>query len=395
MIEDYLIDQNGKQQKTYAPVSFGSRLFTSTQLKFSVYYKEFLALYFSLEHFAHFIWGATKPVLVLTDNLSLTQFFQSKSIHPSLWNCLDRVLSFNILLAHIPGKANAAADFLSRMQTDPSLSLQIKLTDRVPVKEIEIETAAKSPDVSLSNIESIQNFPDNTTELVDAQFLEQLRKHGLYDHFLANQPKDDPADSITGLFSLTQVPQVNLLENNDFEDVINDLPDRSQSLDLAQEQRKDEVISEVISWLARGSPDQSPNLPFALRKYKKQFNRLILEHDVLYRLFYDDCGKVQNKQFCVPKHLWRDVVFRLHNSKTAGHFGIGKTVAEFRKRFYFPNFTEFLLSSIKNCLTCLQLKRSPSKYLKPPLQPLSSLTSYLGETLQIDIVGPLQSPHYH
>ena len=38
MIEDYLIDQKGKTKKTYAPVSFGSRLFTTTQLKFSVYY---------------------------------------------------------------------------------------------------------------------------------------------------------------------------------------------------------------------------------------------------------------------------------------------------------------------------------------------------------------------
>ena len=142
MIEDYLQDQNGKEKKTYALVSFSSRLFTATQLKFSVYYKEFLALYFALEHFSHFIWGATIRVLIFTDNRSLTQFFQPKTIHPSLWNCLDRVLSFIILLAHIPGKANSAADFLSRMQTDPRLSIQIKLTDNVPIREIEIETAA-------------------------------------------------------------------------------------------------------------------------------------------------------------------------------------------------------------------------------------------------------------
>ena len=96
-----------------------------------------------MDHFAHFLWGASKPILVLTDNRSLTQFFQSKSIHPSLRNCLDHVLSFNILIAHIPGKANSAADFLSRMQTDPSLCLSIKLTDRVPIREIEVETEAK------------------------------------------------------------------------------------------------------------------------------------------------------------------------------------------------------------------------------------------------------------
>ena len=148
MIEDYLIDQKGQTKKIYAPVSFGLRLFTTTKLKFSVYYKKFLALYFALDHFAHFIWGATKLVLLSTDNRSLTKSFQSKSIHPSLWNCLDRVLNFNILLAHIPGKANSAADFLSRMQTDPKLTLPIKLTDRLPVREIEIETQAKARNVS-------------------------------------------------------------------------------------------------------------------------------------------------------------------------------------------------------------------------------------------------------
>ena len=73
-------------------------------------------------------------------------------------------------------------------------------------------------------------------------------------------------------------------------------------------------------------------------------------------------------------------------------FGIAKTVEEFRKRFFFPNFTEFFISSIKTCLTCLQLKRVPSKFLRTPLQPVSSLNSYHGETLQIDLVGPLKSP---
>ena len=55
MIEDYLIDQKCKTKRIYAPVSFGSRLFTTTQLEFSVYYKEFLALFFALDHFALYL----------------------------------------------------------------------------------------------------------------------------------------------------------------------------------------------------------------------------------------------------------------------------------------------------------------------------------------------------
>ena len=146
MIEVYLIDHKGKTNKTYALVSFGSRLFIATQLKFSVYFKEFLALCFALEHFAHFIWGAIKPVLVLTDNRSLTQFFQSKSNHFSYGNAWT-VLSFDFQLEHIPRKAHSAADFLSRMQTDPNLTLHLKLTDHVPIREIEIEKETKAPNV--------------------------------------------------------------------------------------------------------------------------------------------------------------------------------------------------------------------------------------------------------
>ena len=74
--------------------------------------------------------------------------------------------------------------------------------------------------------------------------------------------------------------------------------------------------------------------------------------------------------------------------------GIDKTVEEFRKRFYFPNFTEYLTSTIQNCLQCLQLKRVPSKNLKTSLQSLSSLKCDPDEMLQVDLVGPLQSPLY-
>ena len=273
------------------------------------------------------------------------------------------------------------------MQTNPNLTLQIKLTDHVPVREIEIETEAKAPSVFLSNISEVAPFSEEPQPAVNEQFITQLKAHGLYDQFIAKQHSDDPDIQITGFFYLSSFRQVNLIETNDFEDILNDLP-----LDLVQKQQNDEVIREVVSWKNRGKFDESPNLRLALRKYRKQFNRLVVEKDILYRLFYDDCGKVKYKQFCVPKTLWREVVFRLHKSKTGGHFGVAKTVEEFRKGFYFPNFTEFFISSIKNCLTCLQLKRISSKFSKTPLQPVSSLNSYPGETLQIDLVGPLKSP---
>ena len=173
MVEDYLDENNKKETKKYAPVSFGSQVFTIPQLKYSIYYKKFLALYFALEHFAHFIWESTHPVVVLTDNRSLTKFFQSKTIPPSLWNCLDRVLSFNLVIAHIPGKANYAADFLSRVEADRTSTVSLKLNEKIPVRDFEINTEAKIPNAELNSIECVDEFFESKTE--NEAFINQLK----------------------------------------------------------------------------------------------------------------------------------------------------------------------------------------------------------------------------
>ena len=99
---------------------------------------------------------------------------------------MDRVLSSNILLTHITGKPNSAPDFLSRMQTDPNLTLQMKLTDHVPLREIEMETEAEALNVSLSYISEVAPFSEEIQSAVDEQFINQLKAHGLYDQFLKN-----------------------------------------------------------------------------------------------------------------------------------------------------------------------------------------------------------------
>ena len=274
--------------------------------------------------------------------------------------------------------------------------MSIKLTDRVPIREIEIETEAKAPDVALSNIATLRPFPENPYGPGDETFLNQLRVCGLYEQFLQKNSEQMNSDlHINGLWSLITADHMNSIESEEFRDILDDLPNRTAPLNLEREQCNDETIREVIAWKNRGYPDNSSNLPTVLRKYRKQFARLIVEDNILYRLFYHDCGRIKHKQYCVPKALWREVLFRLHSSRRVGHLGIQKIIADFRKRFYFPNFTEFFISTIQNCLQCLQLKRVPSKKLKTPLQALSSLKSYPGEMLQIDLVGPLKSPLYH
>ena len=138
MIED---DPNQKLQsrrKTYAPIAFGSKTFNPTQLKMSIFAKEFLAIYFAFSEFGHLMWGSVFPVIVFTDNRSVTRFFQTKMIPPQLWNACDYVLQYNFVIAHVAGAMNTAADFLSRAETNPTEKLERNIRNDVTTLAIEV-----------------------------------------------------------------------------------------------------------------------------------------------------------------------------------------------------------------------------------------------------------------
>ena len=107
-------------RKTYAPIACGSKTHSPSHIEKSIYAKELPAIYMAFKEFGHILWGATRPVVIMTDSKSVTRFFQTKMIPPPLWNSCDFVLQFNFTIAHIPGRTNIAADFLSHLQMDPN-----------------------------------------------------------------------------------------------------------------------------------------------------------------------------------------------------------------------------------------------------------------------------------
>ena len=70
------------KKKTFAPVAFGSKVFSPAQLKMSIYCKEFQAIHHAFLEYSHILWETTLPTLVMTDNRSVTRFFQTKAIPP-------------------------------------------------------------------------------------------------------------------------------------------------------------------------------------------------------------------------------------------------------------------------------------------------------------------------
>ena len=84
MTEDDPNQEFTSVKKSYAPIAYGSKTFTPSQLKMLIYAKEFLAIYYAFKEFGHFFSGTPQPVIILTDNISVTRFFQTKIIPPPL-----------------------------------------------------------------------------------------------------------------------------------------------------------------------------------------------------------------------------------------------------------------------------------------------------------------------
>ena len=125
-------------RKAYAAIAHGSKAYTPPQIQMSINAKEFLALYLAFKEFGQVFWGATKPVIIMTDSKAVTTSFQTKMIPPPLWNAIDFVLQFSFTIAYIPGKMSTAADYFSDLEMDPNEKTTLKIREDIPTKSMEV-----------------------------------------------------------------------------------------------------------------------------------------------------------------------------------------------------------------------------------------------------------------
>ena len=184
MIEDYSDQKIQSKRKTYAPVAFGSKIFSLAQIKMSIYSKEFLAIYMAFLEFAHILWEARKPTIVLTDNKSVTRFFQKKAIPPALWNACEYVLQFQPKIAHFAGSVNNAADFLSRLDLIVTEKIRLKIKEDIQTTHIEVITA--SSDVA-DEEQFFFTHADNSNELEEQTLQRKEQSRQILKQWAANE----------------------------------------------------------------------------------------------------------------------------------------------------------------------------------------------------------------
>lgn len=93
-------------------IAYASRVLSMAESKYSVTHLEALAVVWALKHFKDIVFGY--EITVYTDHTAVTSLFQTKNLTGRLARWFITIQQFNPTLKYLPGRANSAADALSR-----------------------------------------------------------------------------------------------------------------------------------------------------------------------------------------------------------------------------------------------------------------------------------------
>ena len=366
LIEDDPLEKYTSTRKAFAPVAYGSKTFSPTQLKMSIYAKEFLAIFFAFKEFGHIFWGTPKPVIILTDNKSVTRFFQTKIIPPTLWNACDYVIQFNFTIAHIPGKNNTAADYLSRLEISPKEKLILRIREDIPTTPIElhVQSAGVSEEEQIFYTED-----DDETEEQILQRKQQARDNPI--HQLPDISFEKFTTHISDYHKMSTIQKLSYTNSIAVE----------QHNDIILQQLRLKILKEIYSETILIQDNR-------YQHYCRQMDRLSVIDEIITRQYFDETGSVKYNQVLLPKHLVSELLESLHG-KTSKHPGISKMLIEIRQKYYYPGIAKIIKKWVQACATCIKHKRIPNSTITPELLNLPEWDLGPEDAMQIDLLPNL------
>lgn len=132
----------------WQPLAFFSKKLNKSQVKYSAYDRELLAIYESIKHFRFMVEG--RHFVVYTDHKPLTFAFNQKErqCSPRQFNHLDFISQFTTEIKYIEGKNNVTADFMSRVEA-VSKPPDFESMARAQRSDLELKELLRTPTTSL------------------------------------------------------------------------------------------------------------------------------------------------------------------------------------------------------------------------------------------------------
>ena len=160
--------------------------------------------------------------------------------------------------------------------------------------------------------------------------------------------------------------------------------------ELRAAQMNDSTVKQILSWKesARDRPSwkEISHLPYVVKTYWSQWDRLEVRDGVLYRKWINTDLNTVTWQLVLPKCWRKEVLQQLHSENVAVHLGVSRTIARVRSHFYWNDYHIFVRRWVARCHQC-QAQKRPMRSVRKPLQQYE-----VGAPLKriaLDVFGPL------
>ena len=149
---------------------------------------------------------------------------------------------------------------------------------------------------------------------------------------------------------------------------------------LKREQPKDKHLNVALQWLKAGKRPLQQEMAGVDRhmwSLWSQYDRLVLQDEVLYRRWFDEKTGHESLLLRVPQHLKGDLLHDLHD--LCGHLSVLKTTDNVRKLFYWFGHSSDIELYCQTCHTC----GSRNQFLAQghPCNPLRRVIHWRGSIL--------------
>jgi hypothetical protein len=152
-------------------------------------------------------------------------------------------------------------------------------------------------------------------------------------------------------------------------------------------QDADEIVKTVHAWLSqkiRPKWEEIASQSFEIQHFWSQLEMLTQRNDIFYRLCLWPDGSIRYYQLIVPRNLRRDVQQSVHNSPTAGHMGVNKTIDSLIQYGYWRGWRKDVELYVSRCNLCNRYRHT-SRYKQGPLQELPVCS--VGQRIHVDLMG--------
>lgn len=108
--------------------------------------------------------------------------------------------------------------------------------------------------------------------------------------------------------------------------------------DKVKYQKSDPDIGKIYQWkignVSRPKWEVKSNMNSKIKTYWSQWDRIVIENDILYRKWFHIKTSDVSLQLVLPDKHVTQVLTMLHSDPTSGHLGVNRTMAKVRQRFY-------------------------------------------------------------